>query len=487
MSKRNYAAMESEISPYKAFSMPPLDADLKRSVGPHSKETVAYFFHEEAGSYHYGEGHPMKPARLSLTHNLVVSYGLEKKMLNFRARNASEEEIKYFHSADYVEFLRRVTPDNFYMYEQCLRRYNVGVEDCPVFDGLWDFCSMYSGASIDAARKLVAGTADIAVNWSGGLHHAKKWEASGFCYVNDIVLGICELLREFPRVLYVDIDVHHGDGVQEAFYRSNRVMTVSFHRYDGHFFPGTGSIEEKGCAAGRNYAVNVPLTEFINDESYAYIFRSVMTDVMTMFRPGAVVLQCGADSLASDRLGSFNLSIRGHGECVKFMKSFKVPMLVLGGGGYTIRNVARAWTYETSVLTDTDLENELPGNLYMSYYGPDYQLHAPIVDPNAEDTNTRQKLDGIREKVREYLREIEHAPSVQMDVIPPGLDKLYDVDGRQADDAEDTYADVRDYSGIFADTSRNKQKHTADERDYYDGDRDHDRDGDDSGDEDLEI
>lgn len=184
------------------------------------------------------------------------------------------------------------------------------MEDCPVFDGLYDFCRLSSGSSIEGARKLNAEQTEIAINWSGGLHHAKRFEASGFCYVNDIVLACLELLRYHARVLYIDIDVHHGDGVQEAFYLSNRVMTVSFHRYDGEFFPGTGAIEEIGTHDGKYYSVNIPLHEFIDDDSYIYLFKKVMKPVIDCFQPKAIVLQCGADSLASDRLGSFNLSIK---------------------------------------------------------------------------------------------------------------------------------------------------------------------------------
>ena len=117
---------------------------------------------------------------------------------------------------------------------------NVG-EDCPVFDGLYEFCQLSAGGSVAAAVKLNKQVADICINWGGGLHHAKKSEASGFCYVNDIVLGILELLKYHQRVLYIDIDVHHGDGVEEAFYTTDRVMTVSFHKY-GEYFPGTGDL-----------------------------------------------------------------------------------------------------------------------------------------------------------------------------------------------------------------------------------------------------
>ena len=115
--------------------------------------------------------------------------------------------------------------------------------DCPGFDGLFNFCQLAVGGSIDAADLIVSGCADIAINWAGGFHHAKKTEASGFCFVNDIVICILELLKNYPRVLYLDIDVHHGDGVEEAFFSTNRVMTVSFHEYEEEFFPGTGGLE----------------------------------------------------------------------------------------------------------------------------------------------------------------------------------------------------------------------------------------------------
>jgi hypothetical protein len=150
-----------------------------------------------------------------------------------------------------------------------------------------------------------------------------------------------------------------------------------------------------------------------------------MTNVMEQFRPGAVVLQCGADSLGADRLGTFNLSFKGHGECVRFMKEFNVPLLVLGGGGYTIRNVARCWTYETSILTDTVIPNELPQNEYLSHFGPDYKLFPQIVDRSMENPNTRQYLESIRTKLAEYLRYLEHAPSVILQEIPPSLKNLY--------------------------------------------------------------
>uniref|UniRef100_A0A674HVS7 Histone deacetylase 3 n=1 Tax=Taeniopygia guttata TaxID=59729 RepID=A0A674HVS7_TAEGU len=277
----------------------------------------------------------------------------------FKPYQASQHDMCRFHSEDYIDFLQRVSPNNMQGFTKSLNAFNVG-DDCPVFPGLFEFCSRYTGASLQGATQLNNKICDIAINWAGGLHHAKKFEASGFCYVNDIVIGILELLKYHPRVLYIDIDIHHGDGVQEAFYLTDRVMTVSFHKYGNYFFPGTGDMYEVGAESGRYYCLNVPLRDGIDDQSYKHLFQPVINQVVDYYQPTCIVLQCGADSLGCDRLGCFNLSIRGHGECVEYVKSFNIPLLVLGGGGYTVRNVARCWTYETSLLVDEPISDELP-------------------------------------------------------------------------------------------------------------------------------
>ena len=177
------------------------------------------------------------------------------------------------------------------------------------------------------------------------------------------MLGILELLRYNQRVLYIDIDVHHGDGVEEAFYTTDRVMTVSFHKY-GEFFPGTGELRDIGIGLGKHYSVNFPLRDGIDDKSYKGIFEPVIKACMDYYQPQAVVLQCGGDSLSGDRLGCFNLSMAGHANCVEFVKSFNLPTLVLGGGGYTMRNVARTWAFETGLLLNKTIGPDLPYNEY---------------------------------------------------------------------------------------------------------------------------
>lgn len=319
-------------------------------------------------------------------------------------------------------------------------------EDCPAFDGLFEFCTISCGGSIGtssfltaaAANRLNEGLADVVINWSGGLHHAKKREASGFCYTNDIVLAILELLRVHARVLYIDIDVHHGDGVEEAFYTTDRVMTCSFHKF-GDFFPGTGDVRDIGMKRGKAYAVNVPLRDGIDADTFGSIFRPVIQHIMDWYRPGAIVLQCGADSLAGDKLGCFNLSMRGHANCVEFVRSFNVPLICVGGGGYTVRNVARAWTYETGLLLGAELSPDLPFNEYMQYFGPEYKLD--VLPTSMDNLNSPQYLDGLRTKIIDNLRSMPFAPSVQMQETPRV--SLQDKVGYDASDDEDSDLDER--------------------------------------------
>ncbi|KAH9611276.1 hypothetical protein KSS87_008949 [Heliosperma pusillum] len=424
-----------------------------------SKDKISYFYDGDVGNVYFGPNHPMKPHRLCMTHHLVLSYDLHQKMEIYRPHKAYPTELAQFHSADYVEFLHRITPDKQEEFMSEMAKFNLG-GDCPVFDNLFEFCQIYAGGTIDAARRLNNKLCDIAINWAGGLHHAKKCEASGFCYINDLVLGILELLKYHARVLYIDIDVHHGDGVEEAFYFTDRVMTVSFHKYGNMFFPGTGDVKEIGEKEGKFYAINVPLKDGIDDNSFTRLFKTIISKVVEFYQPGVIVLQCGADSLAGDRLGCFNLSIdgAGHSECVRFVKKFNLPLLVTGGGGYTKENVARCWAVETGVLLDTDLPNDIPNNDYIEYFGPEYSLRIP--SGYIENMNSKSYLTSIKMQVMENLRSIQHAPNVQMQEVPPDF-YIPDFDENEED------PDVR-----ITQQTRDKLIQRDDE--YYNGDHDND-------------
>ncbi|KAK3356146.1 histone deacetylase phd1 [Neurospora tetraspora] len=413
--------------------------------------TVSYHFNPDMEPHHFGLTHPMKPFRLTLTKSLVTAYGMNFAMDNYNTRIATYEELNSFHTSDYLDYLHMTPP------EEMPRdidnpdkevKFNLGGSDCPLFHGLYDYCSMSAGSSLDAARKICNKQSDIAIAWGGGLHHAKKSEASGFCYINDIVIAILQLLRCYPRVLYIDIDVHHGDGVEEAFHSTDRVLTCSFHKYAPEvFFPGTGGLDDTGPKSehnpGAHHAINVPLNDGITDEQYGHLFQSVIGKINEKFRPSVIALQCGADSLAGDRLGRFNLQVQGHGACAKFCKTFGIPMIMFGGGGYTPRNVARAWAYETSVAIDVDekinkiIPEHTPWRKHFVQEELFPSLEQILGEPRA-NRNSQKRLQEIIQHVHEQLRFVNAAPSVQQQVIPPDLGGIRDdVEDRLKEESEE--------------------------------------------------
>ena len=325
--------------------------------------------------------------------------------------------------------IRSVTPQNAKPDDPAYLSYGFGGEsnDCPVFDGLWNYVSIYSGASIHAAENLINNQSDIAINWSGGLHHAKKNLASGFCYINDIVLAIQHLLTRHQRVLYIDIDVHHGDGVEAAFESTDRVFTMSYHKFgidrNGYpFFPGTGNINEMGPSdptnRGKGHSLNIPIDDGIDDDQYKHLFKTITDKVIEKYNPNAIVLQSGADSLGGDRLGRFNLNIKAHGFCIETVKSYRRPLLLIGGGGYTPRNVARTWCHETAVCVGTSLHNDLPTHLPYIQAFQGAENGGGILYPNLHNTkrhenlNTQEHINKLIEQALENLRYLEGAPSV---------------------------------------------------------------------------
>ena len=288
--------------------------------------------------------------------------------------------------------------------------------DIPAFPGFYEHSRLVAGSSILAAELLCQGRHDVVLNWMGGLHHARKSKASGFCYVNDCVLSIMRLLYDYERVLYVDIDVHHGDGVEEAFLNTNRVMTLSVHQYDPseNFFPGTGNINDRGCGEGKNYSVNVPLRKGCTDESFEFIFQGVLDRAVERFRPEAIVLQSGADSLVGDTIGGFNLSIKGHGKAFKYVLDKNLPTVCLGGGGYTVENVSRCWAYESAIAIGAQLDDFLPKNLEYSheYSQPLLHYNPPNLHKITKDYNDKNFLYEVMAKIDQNLKNLEIRPGV---------------------------------------------------------------------------
>ncbi|XP_037118627.1 histone deacetylase 8 isoform X1 [Syngnathus acus] len=365
-----------------------------------TKRLVAYIFSQEY--IETCDSLSKVPNRASMVHSLIEAYGLLKHMSIVKPRVATIEDMAEFHSDFYLEHLHKISQDGDNDDPHSVD-YGLGY-DCPVVEGIFDYAAAVGGATLTAAKCLLDQACDVAINWAGGWHHAKKDQASGFCYVNDVVLGILKLREKYDRVLYVDVDLHHGDGVEEAFSFTSKVMTVSLHKFSPGFFPGTGDVTNIGLCKGRWYTVNVPLEDGIRDDRYYQIFSSVMPDVRAHFNPDAVVMQLGADTMAGDPMCSFNMTPPGVAKCLQYVLQWRLPTLLLGGGGYNLANTARCWTHLTAVLLGKTLASEIPDHEFFTEYGPDYSLEiSPSCRP---DRNDAKHLDQVVATIKRNLKNV---------------------------------------------------------------------------------
>jgi len=308
--------------------------------------------------FDFGPHHPFKVHRLGLTFDLMEAYGLTDKegVSLLLPREATENEAGSFHTTDYLEILRLAGSG---IWISNLASYGLGTLDNPIFPDVYSWGMLVAGASIDAASAILAG-GRVAFNIAGGLHHAMPSRASGFCHINDPVLAIRTLQGAGKRVAYVDIDAHHGDGVQKAFYRDPDVLTISIHQSGYTIFPGSGFVDEIGEGAGRGYSVNLPLLPGAGDEAYARAFERVVIPLLEAYAPDVLVTQLGADPLIGDAVADLRLSLHGFEDCVRRISRLDLPWLALGGGGYDVGNVARAWTLAWGVMLGEELPDQIP-------------------------------------------------------------------------------------------------------------------------------
>ncbi|MFJ4920223.1 acetoin utilization protein AcuC [Streptomyces sp. NPDC088725] len=299
--------------------------------------------------YDFGPQHPMDPVRLALTMGLVRAYGLDRAVTVASAPPAGSSTLRLVHQQEYVEAVRRVS------LEPGLAdgSYGLGTADDPAFAGMHEVSALIAGQSVGAAEAVWRGDATHAVNFSGGLHHAMPGSAAGFCIYNDAALAIARLLElGVERVAYVDVDVHHGDGVQAAFWEDPRVLTVSLHEHPRTLFPGTGWPEETGAGAGEGSAVNLPLPAGTGDEGWLRAFHSVVPELLAGFRPQVLVTQHGADTHFEDPLGHLAVSLDAQRAlqeaCHDLAHEYADDgrWVALGGGGYAVVDVVpRSWTH----------------------------------------------------------------------------------------------------------------------------------------------
>ncbi len=267
------------------------------------------------------------------------------------AEPAERIVLKKFHPAGYLHALKTASKGKW---EAAALDMGIGSPDCPVFGDMYDYSALACGATLKGVELILAGAADVAFNPSGGLHHSGPERASGFCYLNDVALACVVLAEQGKRVLYLDVDVHHGDGVANAFYGRADVLTISFHQNPRTLFPGTGFEYEIGTGEGKGYCVNVPLPAGTYDQAYMEAFRAVALPLIKVYDPDVIVCQLGADGLAGDPLANFYLSNNVYADVISCLLGFDKPIIGTGGGGYDVENTVRAWALDWCVLCGAD-------------------------------------------------------------------------------------------------------------------------------------
>ncbi|MFH1560845.1 MAG: acetoin utilization protein AcuC [Chloroflexota bacterium] len=361
---------------------------------------AAFVYHDVLTRHVLRENHVMVPTRLRYAYELLESYGafqLPHAVL-VEPRQATEEEIMTFHTREYVSAVQSLSRGE--------SRYNPAAYnfsdhgDNPVFSGMYEASSRSTGASLIAAEMVSRGEADVAFNCAGGLHHAMPGRASGFCIFNDPVIAINSLVSQGLRVAYVDIDAHHGDGVQHAFYDSDQVLTISLHQSGMYLFPGTGFVDEMGRDKGLGYSVNVPLYPYTNDEIYLWAFAQVVPPLVRAFNPDVLATLLGMDTHFQDPITQLGLTVQGHARVVAELGQLAPRWLAFGGGGYNIAAVTRGWALDFGVMLGEEWPDEIPQS-YQERYGLKNlrDQEGPSVDPGV--------LNQARRFAEETVREIE--------------------------------------------------------------------------------
>ncbi len=369
------------------------------------KKSIFYYSHE-LSHFNFGLNHPFKPERAIKTLDLCTRYGVMNHpwMTIDDPEPLDSELLGLFHTPDLIAAVEKANRGEF---SPEMFAYGLGTDDNPVLPGIYDWSLKAAGGTHQAMGELLSGQAQTAFNPLGGFHHAMPDQVQGFCYLNDISITILDALQKVPgiRIAYIDCDAHHGNGVQEAFYRDPRVMVISLHETGRTLFPWSGWETEIGEAEGKGYNINIPLEPWSDDEVYSLAFDSVVSPLIRSFSPDLIVAQLGADTLISDPLTHLKLTNNGYQRTVRGIRELCPQVIGLGGGGYDLYRTARCWTLAWAILNEVVPVDEFVGLVGGMMFGPEMEVGSLYDFPYlTEGENKETALQEVR-RVIAYIQE----------------------------------------------------------------------------------
>ena len=353
---------------------------MNKSVFIYSDDLLKYKFNDE---------HPFNQLRLKITLDLLQRSNAIEESQIIAPRMAKEEELCLIHDPNYVHAVQ-LASEGLLSDEQAAN-YGLGTEDTPIFPGMHEASALLVGGTLTAVDYVMSGKAEHALHIGGGLHHGFRGRASGFCIYNDSSVAIKYIQNKYKaRVLYVDTDAHHGDGVQWSFYDDDKVCTLSIHETGRYLFPGTGAINERGQGKGYGYSFNVPVDAFTEDESWLYAYTESFKEVIEFFKPDVLLTQNGADSHYYDPLTHLSATMKIYEQIPKLAHELAHQYcngrwIAVGGGGYDIwRVVPRAWS---RIWLEMNGLSNISGQLPLDWIA-NWEQQSPVKLPLTwEDTN----------------------------------------------------------------------------------------------------
>jgi acetoin utilization protein AcuC len=363
-------------------------------------------------SYGFGGEHPFNPLRLRLTLELCRDLGLLEDYPLTPSEPATDADLTTVHSLTYVRMVQQAGRGAARLSR--LLDYGLGSGDNPVFTDMHEACARVVGGVLESCRLVMGGDAAHAMCISGGLHHALRSQASGFCVYNDAGVAIARLKEERPgiRIAYVDTDAHHGDGVQWMFFEDPDVLTVSIHESGRYLFPGTGEVQEKGMGEGKGYSVNVPLLPYTDDDSFISTFEAVVPEALRAFEPDLIISQNGCDAHTLDPLTHLSATTRLYEHVPAAIHDLAHELcdgrwVATGGGGYDIwRVVPRAWSALWAAVSHQELPEEIP-NDWLERWGAKSPVGLPrLVRDDPADYPAGPRADEISDRNRRTAEEV---------------------------------------------------------------------------------